>query len=130
MSYEVPKRQRSIKDVMPENLLVYNAGGKASAPTMAYEEVDYQECWNKARMKNLEWLVTRLHAQQNQLILGWTGFNIRTRQNMTVTQSSIGYILTINGPAYDMATIHEIFVQSHKIMKTLDLKEIILVFDP
>lgn len=129
MSYEVPKRQSSIKDVMPENLPVYNASAKASIPTMVYEEVYYKKCWNKARMKNLVWLVTRLHAQQNQPIPGWTGFNIRSRQNVTVTHSSIGYLPTINGPASDMATVYEIFVQSHKIMKTLDLKEIILVFD-
>ena len=41
----------------------------------------------------------------------------------------MAYLLTIDAQATDMATVHEVLVQSLKIKKTLKLKSIVLVFD-
>ena len=48
---------------------------------------------------------------------------------LQVSQDVIGYLPTIDAPATDMATVHEVLVQSLKIKSTLKLKSIVLVFD-
>ena len=71
----------------------------------------------------------RLHAKEKQKASGWTGFNISVRNKVQVSQDVIGYLQTIDAPATDMATVHEVLVQSLKIKNTLKLKSIVLVFD-
>ena len=71
----------------------------------------------------------RLHAEEKQEASGWTGFNISVRRKVQVSQDVIGYLPTIDALATDMATVHEILVQSLKIKSTLKLKSIVLVFD-
>ena len=51
------------------------------------------------------------------------------RDEVDVSQNSIGYLTTIDAPATDMSTVHEILVRSLKIRDTLKLKTIVLVFD-
>ena len=51
------------------------------------------------------------------------------RSKAQVSQDVIGYLLTIDAPATDMATVQEVLVQSIKIKSTLKLKNIVLVFD-
>ena len=41
----------------------------------------------------------------------------------------MGYLPTINAPATDMATVNEVLTQTLNIMETLELKEIVCVFD-
>ena len=48
---------------------------------------------------------------------------------LQVSQAVIGYLPTIDAPATDMATVHEVLVQSLKIKSTLKLRSIVLVFD-
>ena len=43
---------------------------------------------------------------------------------LQVSQDVIGYLPTIDAPATDMATVHEVLVQSLKIKSTLKLKSI------
>ena len=83
----------------------------------------------EARKKNLLWILVRLHAKEKQKASGWTGFNISVRNKVQVSQDVIGYLPTIDAPATDMATVHEVLVQLLKIKNTLKLKSIVLVFD-
>ena len=71
----------------------------------------------------------RLHAEENQEASGWTGFNISMRREVQVSQAVIGYLSTVDTLAADMATVHDVLVQSLKIKSTLKLKSIVLVFD-
>ena len=57
----------------------------------------------------------RLHAEEKQEACGWTGFKISVRSKVQVSQDVIGYLPTIDAPATDMATVHEVLVQSLKI---------------
>ena len=50
------------------------------------------------------------------------------RSKVQVSQDVIGYLPTIDAHATDMATVHEVLVQSLKIKSTLKLKSIVLVF--
>ena len=83
----------------------------------------------EARKKNLLWIPVRLHAEEKQKASGWTGFSISLRSKVQVSQDVIGYLPTIDAPVTDMATVHEVLVQSLKIKNTLKLKSIVLVFD-
>ena len=51
------------------------------------------------------------------------------RNKVQVSQDVTGYLPTIDAPATDMATVHEVLVQSLKIKSTLKLRSIVLVFD-
>ena len=75
------------------------------------------------------WLLIRLHAEANDNISGWTGFNISTRNKVAVSQDVIGYLPTINGPASNISTVYEVLLQSNKIRASLSLKSIVIVFD-
>ena len=67
--------------------------------------------------------------QETQTIPGWTGMNILMRQNQPIYQHNIGYLDPINFPATNMATAAEILNRSNKLKKTLEVQEIVLVFD-
>ena len=71
----------------------------------------------------------RLHAQMNQKVCGWTGYNILIRNEIQVRQDNIGYLLTTDAPATSITTVNEILVRSLKIKEVLELKSIVLVFD-
>ena len=71
----------------------------------------------------------RIYSKEKQKASGWTGFNISVRNEVQVSQDVIGYLSPIDAPATDMATVHEVLVQSLKIKNTLKLKSIVLVFD-
>ena len=71
----------------------------------------------------------RLHADAKQKVSGWTGFNISVRNKVEVRQDSVGYLPTINAPATNMSTVHEVLVRSVKIKDTLQLKSIVVVLD-
>ena len=54
---------------------------------------------------------------------------IIAHNKVQASQDVITYLPTIDARATDMATIHEVLVQSLQIKKTLKLKSIVLVFD-
>ena len=70
----------------------------------------------------------RLHATENQTIPGWTGFNIKLRNEEQVSQDNIGYLQTIDAPASNMSTVFEVLSQSLKIKECLRLNAIVVVF--
>ena len=82
-----------------------------------------------ANKKNFLWLLSRNASCYSQTIPGWTGFNIQTRDNETVSKDIVGYLPTINAPATEMKTVNEILRQSDEIRKMLNLKKIVVVMD-
>ena len=56
----------------------------------------------------------------------WTGFNIVTRNDITVKQDTVAYLPTINAPATAMSTINKVLKQALKIKESLDLNEIVI----
>lgn len=82
-----------------------------------------------ANKKNFLWLLSRNANCYSQTIPGWTGFNIQTRDDETVSKDIVGYLPTINAPATEMKTVNEILRQSDEIRKMLNLKEIVVVMD-
>ena len=60
---------------------------------------------------------------------GWTGFNIKIRDNSEVVEDMVTYLPTVNGPATDTAIVQEVLNQSLKIMDNWKLQEIVCVFD-
>ena len=105
-----------------------NAGDRCSPRASTFVEVTAEEIVAEAQKKNLLWIVVRLHAKEKQKASGRTGFNISVRNKVQVSQDVIGYLLTIDAPATDMDTDHEVLVQSLKIKNTLKFKSIVLVF--
>ena len=49
--------------------------------------------------------------------------------DITVSKDTIGYLPTINAPAKQLSTVHNVLVQTTKIKDELELKEIVCVFD-
>ena len=65
----------------------------------------------------------------NQQTSSWTGFNILTSDNVDIKPDTVGYLPTINSPATQMSTVHQILEQTKKIMTALNLPEVICIFD-
>ena len=122
-------KKRSIDPSMVSVVPPYNAGYRCGPRARTFVEVTAEEIFAEARKKNLFWILLRLHAKEKQKASGWTGFNIPVRNKVQVSQDVIGYLPTMDAPATDMATIHEVLVQWLKIKNTLKLKSIVLVFD-
>ena len=124
----VKERKHSI-DIPPSFIPVYNAGDRVGPPSRKYVEVKCETVVRNAWKKNLLWVLTRLHATANNGVSGWTGFNISTRNELSVSQDNVGYLPTINAPASNLSTVYEVLTQSLKIKDTLALKSIVVVFD-
>ena len=96
-----------------------------------------EDAWKK----NFLWLLARLHSSDqtipnqtkpfkpNQTIPSWTGFNILMRNKHVVAKDSVGYLPTLNAPATDMSTVHQVLTKSLQIKDTLRLQGIVVVFD-
>ena len=92
-------------------------------------EVTSSDIEANAQNKNLLWILVRLHTTENQTIPGWTGCNIKVRNEEQVSQDNIGYLQTIDAPASNMSTVFEVLSQSLKIKDSLRLNAIVVVFD-
>ena len=90
---------------------------------------DANEAAKSALQKNLPWLLARQKGIENQAIPSWTGFNIKTRDQVTVSQDVVHYLPTINAPATKLYTVFEIFNQSDEIRKKLCLETIVEVMN-
>ena len=92
------KKQRSVSAVHQE-LEVYVAGARVGPQPLPTRETDVQEAEKAAQVacrKNLVWIVSRQAYQDNQAIPSWTGFNIRARDQVAISEDVVGYLLTIN----------------------------------
>lgn len=74
-------------------------------------------------------MLARTVDAERQTVPAWTGFNIQTRDQVSVSADTVSYLPTINAPATDMATVQEILVQSEAIRTTLQLDNVVIVMD-
>ena len=125
----VKTKKRSVKALDKKIFTIYNAGDHCGPRSRRFVEVTCQETLENARRKNLLWVLVRLHADARQKVSGWTGFKISVRNELEVRQDSVGYLPTINTPATNMSTVHEVLMHSVKIKDTLQLKSIVVVLD-
>ena len=123
-------KKRSIDFVLDKELPIHNAVQRCGPPLSAYVEKTSSDIEANVKKKNLLWILVRLHATENQTIPGWTGFNIKVRNEEQVSQDNIGYLQTIDAPASNMSTVFEVLSQSLKIKDSLRLNAIVVVFDP
>ena len=108
-------------------LPMYNTGRRVGPAVTVNLDVDADKQVQNARVKNMIWLLTRLsNPEEDQTISSWTGFNILIRN---VVQDTVSYLPTINAPATEMSTVNEVLTQTVNIMDTLELEEIVWVFD-
>jgi len=54
---------------------------------------------------------------------------MHARDHIDVKKDTVGYLPTINAPATQLSTVHKVLKQALNIQKTLDLTEIVCVFD-
>ncbi|KAL9979552.1 hypothetical protein ACROYT_G017230 [Oculina patagonica] len=121
-------RQRSVDSSTITEIPAYNAGERCNPRARSYVEVTSEQVIEHARKKNLLWILVRLHANAKQKASSWTGFNISVREQ-PVSKDNVGYLPTVDAPATDMATVHEVLVRSLKIKDSLRLQSIVVVFD-
>ena len=125
------KKQRSVSTEHQE-LEVYVAGTHVGPQSLPTRETDVQEAEKAAQVacrKNLVWIISRQAYQDNQAIPSWTGFNIRTRDQVPISEEVVGYLPTINAPSTELNTVFEILNQSERISKELLLETIVVVMD-
>ena len=114
----------------PPALPMYNTGRRVGPAVTVTLDVDADKQLQDARVKNMIWLLTRLsNPEEDQTISSWTGFNILIRNDTHVVQDTVGYLPTINAPTTETSTVNEVLTQTVNIMDTLELKEIVCVFD-
>ncbi len=80
-----------------------------------------QESAQVAYNKNLIWVLARQSKSDSQTIPSWTGFNIKTRDQESISEDVVGYLPTVNAPATELTTVYEILKQSDLIRKELSL---------
>uniref|UniRef100_UPI00358FD6F1 uncharacterized protein isoform X1 n=1 Tax=Myxine glutinosa TaxID=7769 RepID=UPI00358FD6F1 len=121
-------KKRSISPA-PVMLPTYNAGQHVGPPITQSVDANTTRQVHHAKTKNLIWLLARIAVLEAQAISSWTGFNIQIRDDVTVVQDTVGYLPTINAPATEMTTVHEVLNQTLHIMESLQLNQIVCVFD-
>ena len=122
-------KKRSIPS-SPSSVATYNADRRVGPSATVALDVNTDKQVQEARCKNFIWFLTQIsNPEEDQTISSWTGFNILVRNDKIVVQDTVGYLPTIIAPATDMLTVNEVLTQTLNIMETLELKEIVCVFD-
>ena len=76
----------------------------------------YEEKAKDLRQRYLVWLeVRKLKTHPLLLVPGWTGFNIKIRDQVIVVESVISYLDTIDSPATDLKTAYEVLSRGCEI---------------
>ena len=125
----LPKKKKRSINTEPLMLPTYNAGARVGPPEIQGIEGDTRDKLQLAKKKNLVWLLARMSMSEVQNICSWTGFNILSRDEVTVVKDTVGYLPTINAPATQISTVNEVLNQSINIMQSLELNKIVCVFD-
>ena len=92
----------------------FNAGERVGPPALRPISLDCSDPVKTAQMKNFTWHMIRQINTAEQNVCGWTGFNITTRDKISINQDTVGYLPTINAPATAMSTVNEILPQALK----------------
>lgn len=128
------KRQQSVErskrrsipaetDLIP----IYNAGKRVGPQMIFSQDRDTAAVVESATLKNISWVLARLSNAHCQTISSWTGFNIEIRDNIVVTQDTVAYLPTVNAPATELSTVHEVLNRTLQIMESLQLSNIVCV---
>ena len=125
----MPKQKRRSITQTQFALPSFNAGERVGPPAIRPMPLDCSDAVKAAQMKNFTWHMTRQINTTEQKVCGWTGFNIMTRDEITVNQDTVGYLPTINAPATAMSAVNEVLTQALEIKESLGLKDIVCVFD-
>ena len=62
-------------------------------------------------------------------ISSWTGFHIKLRQRIDVSQSNVGYLDCVDAPTTNMSTVYFMLESSLKIKDQLNINSVICVYD-
>jgi hypothetical protein len=125
------RKQRSV-NIEHQELEVYVAGarvGPQPLPTRQNYVQEAREAAQVATKKNLLWILARQTDPESQEIPSWTGFNIKTRDQVSISEDIVGYLPTINAPATELTTVYEILNQSELIREELLLETVVVVMD-
>ena len=121
------KEKRKTLDVPEQPLPMYISTKREGPPPLIISNLPHEDVMNRAKQKNLLWLLTRLHDTANQMVSSWIGFSIKTRDDVMVKLDKAGYLPTINAPATELSTVQEILSQSVCIQQRLGLDKIAVV---
>lgn len=128
----IEKTKKRALPVDTQELRMY-VSGKRPGPQPLQDSTDclqeHKAQATSARKKDLLWMLARTVDAERQTVPAWTGFNIQTRDQVSVSADTVSYLPTINAPATDMATVQEILVQSEAIRTTLQLDNVVIVMD-
>jgi len=124
------EKRRTIETV-GDCLPLYVAGQRMVPPPLNTPTLSmpFKDASTSAHQRNYIWLLVRMHDIHNQIIPSWTGFNIQTRDNVSVSKDTVGYLPTINAPPSDLSTVQEILCKSVSICQSLELDKICVVMD-
>lgn len=122
------EKKRSITPTLPI-LPDYIAGQRCGPSVITPLPVATEQEAKLAQSKNLIWALVRQQDTHIQKVCSWTGFNIMTRDHLSISQDTVNYLPTINAPATALSTVYEVLNQALKIMDILNLPEIVCVFD-
>ncbi len=126
------RKQRTVSPGGNEDLAVYISSERVGPHPLTVSAQCDQQCKEQAglaRAKSLLWVLARQVDFEVQKIPGWTGFNIKTRGLVGISQDNIGYLPTIHAPATQLTTVFEILNQSELIRNALQLRSIVVVMD-
>ena len=84
-------------------LEVYVAGTHVGPHNLSHVQ-EVEKAATIACQKKLVWILARLADQKSQAVPSWTGFNIRTRNQVQISEDIVGSLPTINVPAIEMNT--------------------------
>ena len=127
---DIPQSKKRSVETTSTDLSPYISGGRKNPPAIAVNlSANELPVVNLALQKNTIWTLLRQINPQQQTISAWTGFNIKTRNNVKVSKDNIGYLPTINAPPTKLATVQEILRHCLSIKDKLELDSIICVAD-
>ena len=125
------KEKRRTLELSEQQLPIYISGKRMGPPPLKPNNLStpLSDATEIARQKNFLWILARLHDTVNQRVGSWTGFNIKTRDNVHVKPDKVGYLPTINAPATELTTVQEILSQSASIQEYIGLDKVAVVMD-
>ncbi|KAG1664664.1 hypothetical protein GQR58_019714 [Nymphon striatum] len=125
------KEKRRTLELSEQPLPIYITSKREGPPPLQFANlsVPLADATERSMQNNFLWVITRLHDTVNQTVSSWTGFNIRTRDNVTVKPDKVGYLPTINAPATELSTVQELLSQSVFIQQHLSLDKIAVIMD-
>jgi len=89
---------------------------------------DVDETWYKpdpkvaedSSLKDMSWVVARMHDDEGQAVPAWTGFNQITTDCDTPEICSTGYLPLINAPAHEYDTLWTVILRCMKISEIMN----------